>query len=201
MTTRRYEMGRPVFDQRAKTPALVHGKKDRETPAPKPQARAPAAETPDEPQSPPAPAKVVRRPPPSIPPYAPGTIEAGLASVDVTKALKNAARTPEAATDAEPPAVDLEAASASEKSVAVIKPPADADEEITDTSNMRKFLLRQMVRASKGEITTETVKNIVTLSQQVYNATSLELKAAAILKNSERSIRALELVSPQDADQ
>ncbi|MBK5061778.1 hypothetical protein [Paraburkholderia domus] len=76
-----------------------------------------------------------------------------------------------------------------------------ADEEITDTSNMRKFLLKQMVRAAKGEITTETVKNIVTLSQQVYNATSLELKAAAILKDSERSIRALELVSPQDADQ
>ena len=79
-------------------------------------------------------------------------------------------------------------------------PVSVADERIEDTSDMRKFLLKQMVRAARGEITTETVKNIVTLSQQVYNATSLELKAATILKDSERSIRALELVSPQDAD-
>lgn len=124
-----------------------------------------------------------------------------MASVDVTMALKNAARIPHAEADAELSAVEVAAAPASEQSTAVIKPPADADEEITDTSNMRKFLLRQMVRASKGEITTETVKNIVALSQQVYNATSLELKAAAIVKSGEKSIRTIELVSPQDTDQ
>ena len=89
------------------------------------------------------------------------------------------------------------------ETVAASAPPVKAsastvDERIEDTSDMRKFLLRQMVRAARGEITTEAVKNIVTLSQQVYNATSLELKAAAILKDSERSIRALELVSPQN---
>jgi len=77
-------------------------------------------------------------------------------------------------------------------------PVSVADERIEDTSDMRRFLLRQMVRAARGEITTETVKNVVALSQQVYNATTLELKAAAILKDQDRSIRALELVSPQD---
>jgi hypothetical protein len=80
-----------------------------------------------------------------------------------------------------------------------ISVPAE-DDRIEDTVDMRKFLLKQMVRAAKGEITTETVKNIVTLSQQVYNATSLELKAAMILKDSERSIRALELVSPRNSN-
>lgn len=79
-------------------------------------------------------------------------------------------------------------------------PVLDAEERIEDTSDMRKFLLKQMVRAAKGEITTETVKNVVAISQQVYNATALELKAAMILKNGDRSIRALELVSPQADD-
>ena len=169
MTTRRYEMGRPVFDQRAKTPALT-GEKSGERPAERPQARALVAEAPDEPMTRPEPAKVVRRPPPVVAPE-PTPVET----------------LPVAPAEIAPPAPPSPA-------------PQNADEEITDTSNMRKFLLRQMVRAAKGEITTETVKNIVTLSQQVYNATSLELKAAAILKDSERSIRALELVSPQDLD-
>lgn len=123
-----------------------------------------------------------------------------MASAAVAAALKDGARTSAAVPDAQP-VVDTPEAPTSEKSVAMVKPPAGADEEITDTSNMRKFLLKQMVRAAKGEITTETVKNIVTLSQQVYNATSLELKAAVILKAGDKSIRALELVSPQDADE
>ncbi|MFM0432342.1 hypothetical protein PQQ75_25250 [Paraburkholderia aspalathi] len=163
MTARRYEMGRLVDDKRAAAPTPGWGKKDDENldAIPIPQADAPAAETPEEPATRAAPAKIVRRPPPAVVPEAPA----------------------ETALSARPPVAP------------------DTGEEITDTSNMRKFLLKQMVRAAKGEITTETVKNIVTLSQQVYNATSLELKAAVILKAGDKSIRALELVSPQDADQ
>jgi hypothetical protein len=131
----------------------------------------PAVPAPDATDEPCSPAKVVRRPPPVVVPE-PAPVEA----------------LPVAPTEIAPAAPPPEA-------------PPSADEEITDTSNMRKFLLRQMVRAAKGEITTETVKNIVTLSQQVYNATSLELKAAMILKNTDKSIRALELVSPQDRDE
>lgn len=171
MTATRYEMGRPVFDNRASTPSLGEGRKGGKLPAePALMADAPRDATPDEPPARAAPAKVVRRPPP--------VVTADPAPVEAL---------PVAATEITPAAPPPEAH-------------PNTNEEITDTSNMRKFLLRQMVRAAKGEITTETVKNIVTLSQQVYNATSLELKAAAILKDSERSIRALELVSPQDFD-
>jgi hypothetical protein len=169
-TARRYEMGRPVYDQRAETSSLGRSRKDGKTVAETQQAAAPIAAAPVAPEIRPAPTKVVRRAPPVVVPE-PTPVEALPAP-----AMKIAPAAP-------PP-----------------ETPPSADEEITDTSNMRKFLLRQMVRAANGEITTETVKNIVTLSQQVYNATSLELKAAAILKNTERSIRALELVSPQDAD-
>lgn len=170
-TARRYEMGRPVYDQRAETASLGYGRKDGKTVTKTQRGAAPIADAPNAPETRPAPTKVARRPPPVVVPE-PTPVET----------LPAAAR--EIAPPAPPP-----------------QTPPSADEEITDTSNMRKFLLRQMVRAANGEITTETVKNIVTLSQQVYNATSLELKAAAILKNSDKSIRALELVSPQDADQ
>jgi hypothetical protein len=172
MNARRYEMGRLVDDKRAATPTPGWGKKDDEH----------------------------------------------LDAIPVPQADAPAAETPEEpATRAvpakvvrrPPPVVVPEAAQAEAlpeapaKTALPVPPPAapDTGEEITDTSNMRKFLLKQMVRAAKGEITTETVKNIVALSQQVYNATSLELKAAAIVKSGEKSIRALELVSPQDADQ
>lgn len=171
MTARRYESGRLVDDRRAVTPTLGWGKRDNEPLAAMPvaQADAPGAETPEEPETHRAPAKVVRRPPPAV-------------VADPAPAEASQEAPEETALSAPPPAA----------------PPPDTDERIEDTSDMRKFLLKQMVRAAKGEITTETVKNIVTLSQQVYNATSLELKAAAILKDTERSIRALELVSPQD---
>lgn len=98
-----------------------------------------------------------------------------------------------------PPPAPREPATDSTPSAPLSPPPVDTafDRPILDTSDMRKFLLQQMVRAARGEITSETVKNIVTLSQQVYNATSLEIKAAAILKDNERSIRALTLVSQQ----
>jgi len=170
-TARRYESGRLVDDKRAETPALGWGKKDGK---PLVEKHAPQTDTEDTdvPEKRAAPAKVVRRPPPVV--------------------------APEPAPVVALPEAPVETMLPAPPSAAV--PPSD-DERIEDTSDMRRFLLRQMVRAAKGEITTETVKNIVTLSQQVYNATSLELKAAAILKNSERSIRALELVSPQDADQ
>ncbi|CAN7641789.1 hypothetical protein [Paraburkholderia terricola] len=171
-TARRYESGRLVDDKRAATPALGWGRQDGESRAAKTQADASEAETFDEPEARKAPEKVVRRPPPVVVPEPAPVVALPEAPVETML-------------PAPPPAA---------------VPPPD-DERIEDTSDMRRFLLRQMVRAAKGEITTETVKNIVTLSQQVYNATSLELKAAAILKNSERSIRALELVSPQDADQ
>ncbi|MFM0058537.1 hypothetical protein PQR64_23225 [Paraburkholderia phytofirmans] len=171
MTTRRYEMGRPVYDQRAEASSLANGGRTvRQAVSMQPAAPL-VAETSDEREARPSPAKVVRRPPPVLAPE-PLPVDA----------------LPVAATEKAPPAPPPEI-------------PLSSDEEITDTSDMRKFLLKQMVRAAKGEITTETVKNIVTLSQQVYNATSLELKAAMILKNTDKSIRALELVSPQDADQ
>jgi hypothetical protein len=82
-------------------------------------------------------------------------------------------------------------------------PPASTEKPLTpavdvpilNTSDMRKFLLQQMVRAAKGEIGTETVKNVVSLAQQVYNATNLELKAAVILKRAEQAIQTLDLVA------
>jgi hypothetical protein len=171
-TARRYESGRLVDDKRAETPALGWGKKDDDLLSAMPGPRS-GMPAAETPLQPDAPKEHAK-----IVRRAPPAV---MAEPSPVAALPGA------------PAENLPTA----------PPPAapDADEEITDTSNMRKFLLRQMVRAAKGEITTETVKNIVTLSQQIYNATSLELKAAAILKNSERSIRALELVSPQDADQ
>ena len=133
------------------------------------QKSAPSAAA-DAPEEPRAPAKVIRRPPPVV--------------ADTPAPVAELPETPEQKLPAAPPPS---------------KPPVSvADERIEDTSDMRKFLLKQMVRAARGEITTETVKNVVALSQQVYNATSLELKAATILKDKERSIRALELVSPQD---
>lgn len=174
MKARRYEMGRLVANT-ASTPKPGWGKQDAESipavPASKPPAYAATPDTPEEASLRVAPAKVVRRPPPVVVPES-APVEA----------------LPVAPTEIAPPAPP---------------PPAsqNADEEITDTSNMRKFLLKQMVRAAKGEITTETVKNIVAISQQVYNATSLELKAAMILKAGDKSIRALELVSAQDADE
>lgn len=171
MTSRRYEGGRPVDDKRATTPALGWGKKDDESLA---AMKAPpaGASTGDDPPEP----------------------EARVALAKVARRPPPLV-VPEAIPDAALP--DASAA----KAPAAPPPTApEIDERIEDTSDMRKFLLKQMVRAARGEISTETVKNIVTLSQQVYNATSLELKAAAILKDSERSIRALELVSPQDAD-
>jgi hypothetical protein len=122
------------------------------------------------PTEPRAPAKVIRRPPPVV--------------ADTPAPV---AELPETPMQKLPPAPPPSKA-----------PVSVADERIEDTSDMRRFLLRQMVRAARGEITTETVKNVVALSQQVYNATTLELKAAAILKDQDRSIRALELVSPQD---
>ncbi|MFM0226136.1 hypothetical protein [Paraburkholderia dipogonis] len=171
MTARRYEGGRLVDEKRVVTPTLGWGKKDDESLAamPVPQADAAGAEASEEPSARLAPAKVVRRPPPVV-----------VAEHAPVAALPVAPKEP--THPAPPPAA---------------KPPVD-DEQIEDTSDMRKFLLKQMVRAANGAISTETVKNIVTLSQQVYNATSLELKAAAILKNTDKSIRALELVSPQD---
>lgn len=169
-TARRYESGRLVSDKRAAPPTLGWGKKDDELPAATAalQPDTSTDDTTEEPDMRAAPAKVVRRPPPAI--------------IPDTKLEEAVCTVPRDSPPSVPPPCST----------------ADADERIEDTSDMRKFLLRQMVRAAKGEITSETVKNIVTLSQQVYNATSLELKAAAILKSTDKSIRALELVSPQD---
>ncbi|MFM0163877.1 hypothetical protein PQR39_26120 [Paraburkholderia sediminicola] len=160
-----------VDDKRAATPALGWGKKDDES--------------------------LAAMPVPSELPAADAPEEAGKPPV-----AAKVVRRPPPIIAADP--VPAEALPEAPAEPALPAPPAvapSADEEITDTSNMRKFLLKQMVRAAKGEITTETVKSIVALSQQVYNATSLELKAAVILKAGDKSIRALELVSPQDADQ
>lgn len=86
---------------------------------------------------------------------------------------------------------------------AVVKLPAAAkpvmrDDEITDTHGLRKFLLKQMVAASKGEIDTERTKNVVAIVQQIYQATKLELEAARILQDGTKSIRAIDLIESSD---
>lgn len=72
------------------------------------------------------------------------------------------------------------------------------DDEITDTHGLRKFLLKQMVAASKGEIDTERTKNVCAFVQQIYQATKLELEAARILESGTKSIRAIDLVESND---
>lgn len=76
--------------------------------------------------------------------------------------------------------------------------PIQRDEEITDTHGLRKFLLKQMVAASKGEIDTERTKNVVAIVQQIYQATKLELEAARILQDGTKSIRAIDLIESSD---
>jgi hypothetical protein len=178
MTARRYESGKLVSETPSSDPKFGWAKKDDEAIAEMrassvPPSEASGAELPKDAETRPVATNVVRRPPPAV--------------VAKPAPVVELPETPVQTLPVAPPP--------SKASVSV------ADERIEDTSDMRKFLLRQMVRAAKGEITTETVKNVVALSQQVYNATALELKAATILKDAERSIRALELVSPQIADQ
>lgn len=72
------------------------------------------------------------------------------------------------------------------------------DDEITDTHGLRKFLLKQMVAAAKGEIDSERTKNVVALVQQIYQATKLELEAARILQDGTKSIRAIDLIESDD---
>ncbi len=175
MTGRRYESGVLVDDKRAKTPALGWGKNDAKEKSD--DGGDVAAHLPAEPErdreipvAPEKPAAKVMRRPPPV-----------------IAAPAPVVTTPPVIPTALPPAAPP------------LQPPGDQG-IIIDTSDMRQFLLKQMVRAANGEITSETVKNIVTLSQQVYNATKLELDAARILKDKERSIRALELVAPQNRD-
>jgi hypothetical protein len=68
-------------------------------------------------------------------------------------------------------------------------------DDITDTNGLRKFLLKQMVAASKGELDTERTKNVCALVQQIYQATKLELEAARILQDSTKTIRAIALTT------
>ncbi|HEX7911769.1 MAG TPA: hypothetical protein VF534_27260 [Paraburkholderia sp.] len=70
-----------------------------------------------------------------------------------------------------------------------------ADDEITDTNGLRKFLLKQMVAASKGELDSERTRNVCALVQQIYQATKLELEAARILQDGTKSIRAIDLTT------
>jgi hypothetical protein len=77
--------------------------------------------------------------------------------------------------------------------------PAAAMRPITDTAGMRGFLIQQMQLAATGAIDTERVKNVCALAQQVYHATKLELDAARILKDTDRSIRAIDLTNEDSA--
>jgi hypothetical protein len=77
--------------------------------------------------------------------------------------------------------------------------PAPAMRPIVDTAGMRGFLIQQMQLAATGAIDTERVKNVCALAQQVYHATKLELDAARILKDTDRSIRAIDLTSDDGA--
>jgi hypothetical protein len=79
--------------------------------------------------------------------------------------------------------------------------PTHGDAQIKNTNDMRKFLLTQLVRAAKGEIGKDVVDNVCKISQQVYQATKLELEAEKLLKdNKSATIRALDLVIDDDAE-
>lgn len=65
--------------------------------------------------------------------------------------------------------------------------------KITDTAGLRGFLITQMQLAAQGKIDTETVKNVCALTQQIYQATKLELEAARLLADGTKSIRTIEL--------
>lgn len=72
--------------------------------------------------------------------------------------------------------------------------PEREDDAITDTASMRAFLLKQMVKAAKGQIDTAKVKNVCALAQQVFQATKLEIEAAKIMKGGGQAPKPLGLI-------
>lgn len=52
---------------------------------------------------------------------------------------------------------------------------------ISDTRDLRNFLIREMVALSKGEIDAVRARHITNFAQQIYNTLNVELKAARLL--------------------
>lgn len=70
--------------------------------------------------------------------------------------------------------------------------PSDPD-AITDTADLRAFLIGTMKRANEGRLSPTIVDSVCKLADRVMHATQLELEAARILKDGDRSIRAIQL--------
>lgn len=88
-----------------------------------------------------------------------------------------------------------------ERRIPVAEKVKDGALSIKNTNDMRKFLLTQLVAAAEGKIGKDVVDNICKISQQVYQATKLELEAEKLLKDDKSAtIRALDLVIDDDAD-
>lgn len=67
-------------------------------------------------------------------------------------------------------------------------------EAIVDTASLRAFLIRTMKRADDGRVSPTIVESVCKLADRVMQATQLELEAARILKDGDRSIRAIDLL-------
>lgn len=50
--------------------------------------------------------------------------------------------------------------------------------KITDTKDLRMFLVEQMEGVATGKVNTERAKSVCNLSQQIYNSLNLEVKMA-----------------------
>ncbi len=97
------------------------------------------------------------------------------------------------------------AIAASRESASVVRPSASPREDvmdapIRDTADMRRFLLKQMQDAATGKLDTERVRNVCQLSQQVYHATKLELDAMRIMRETDKSIRAIDFVGVDEEE-
>ena len=49
---------------------------------------------------------------------------------------------------------------------------------ITDTRELRQFLVEQMQGVATGKVNTERAKGVCNISQQIYNSLNLEVKMA-----------------------
>jgi hypothetical protein len=72
--------------------------------------------------------------------------------------------------------------------------PSDPD-AITDTADLRAFLIGTMKRANEGRLSPTIVESVCKLADRVMQATQLELEAERVLHESGRSsLRAIDLV-------
>lgn len=55
---------------------------------------------------------------------------------------------------------------------------AKVSKPITNTRDLRRFLVEQMEGVANGRVDTERAKGICNISQQIYNSLNLEVKMA-----------------------